>query len=172
MPIWRNSYALQLIPSFAAKLEEVVAFRAIGLDPGVGTGTPEERALFVELTRNRLTPSAASFSASPQRALLGFILDAYRLFTPILSALALMVYAFLTFILIRRRTGEVAWVALTALLILILARIAAIAYLNVTVFKVLPGSYLTDIYAPALAFVAITLLEGVDRIAGQIRSRK
>ncbi len=60
MPVWHNSYALDWIPSFGDKLAEVVGFRAIGLDAAPGIGTPEQLALFRELTGDQITPSRSA----------------------------------------------------------------------------------------------------------------
>ena len=55
LPVWHNSYIQPLLGTFGTKLEEMVGFRGVNLDPIASIGTPEQLDLFRELTGNRIT---------------------------------------------------------------------------------------------------------------------
>ncbi len=176
LPVWHNSYALQWVPSFANRLSEVASFRAVRIDPAPGTGTPDQLALFHELTRNGITPgdssAAGTFGSSTQGRLLNAILRAYQILNPLLAACALVAWGFLMVSLLRRRTELILWAAITGMLILGLSRIGAIAYMNVSSLQVPPGFYTEDAYPAMLAFIGLTSSWAADKIEGLRRAWK
>ena len=105
------------------------------------------------------------------RAILGFVLRVYQLLHPILAALALVTYGFLSFKLIRTRQIGTTWIVLTGLLIMFTARIALVSLLEATSLRIQPGTYLHEAYPPMLAFVALACLSGAERLARRTAGR-
>jgi hypothetical protein len=178
IPVWHNAYIRQLIPRFGEKLVEAATFQGVGLIPRPSEGTPEQLALFRQLTHTAIIPvkvppqpGSADDPAAGQpdrsilhRATLAFLLRIYRLVNPALAVVALLFYGLLTITVFRQRKQVELWLLLTGLLLLWSSRTGLVALIDVTSWRISAGEYLHEAYAPMLSFIAVACLAAVERL--------
>jgi hypothetical protein len=189
-PVLHFEYVVDALSAFGPKLADVVGFRDIGLDPIPSVATDEQQVLFRALTGNQLTPTGvfqpeveAVASDVPSDALpeqrrlatsrsvtLGIILRAYQTLTWPLAVIAILFYGYFTVGVVRTRVLNKTWLVLTALLLLLVARITLVSYLDVTSLRVSPGAYLHEVYPVMLSFAVIAPLAGLSQLGRSVHS--
>lgn len=60
LPVWHYSYVRPLLATFLTKLDGVVGFDGVRLDPSPSSGTPEQLAFYRGMTGNQVTPPEQS----------------------------------------------------------------------------------------------------------------
>lgn len=165
-PAWRWSRLPDLMARTLTGLRKSVdlsAFSALSPD---GNGTAADRALFSRMTSEPLAPGEGGFVTRQRVHLIGAFRWLYRLLT--VAAIFVAIARARSTLRARRPPS---WpmatvVGLGALLVLV--RVAGLAYLDLTAFPAFAPTYLASAYASALVVgIAVTLGRTPSSAAGQ-----
>jgi hypothetical protein len=162
MPPWVPGYGTAMLKAFARAALFTADFDGMSADPAPSTGNDSTQALYRMLTHDRIAP-LGTFSdvrvAGWKVSLLDRALGLYQAVMPILAVLALVAFILQIVEAIRRRSISEIWVVQAGLLGALLARLAMLAFIDVTSFPAVFPLYLTAAYPVLILFVFLALYE-------------
>lgn len=176
VPRWAPGDGKAMLRTFARAALFTASFDGMAADPAPSEGDDSTQALYRELTHDRIAPLEDTVRSgvgpdlhshldviAPRAALKVWLLDRalglYQVVMPILAVLAL--YSFIVQIVaaIRRRGISEIWVVQAGLLGALSARLAMLAFIDITSFPAIDPLYLTAAYPVLIVFVCLALVE-------------
>ena len=175
IPIWHRYYIKYLIPSIFDRMAALIKFEYISIDPIQSIGTEEQIALFKEVTREQVwspgTNLELSRSDGIRLSLARGILRLYQVLMPWLGIYSIVAYLILLYQFIRRRKYFISVIVLSSLLILTFTRVASLAFLDATSWKLAILAYLHPAHVIWLAFVFLAMVESFGIVRSCCRAK-
>jgi len=175
-PPWRNQYLALFTKSYWKGLTMLATLEEVEVMLMPSSGPPKRAELFQDLGRARLNPFMKNPDFPPRLEhqhyldelrldFLGFLNRCFKVVNPFLVGLGCIAFAGVVAMDFRKRTLHPILVISTVLLVLILLRLAFLAYISVTSFEAMKIRYLLPLYPFLYLVIFISLFR-----CGQILS--
>lgn len=163
MPPWRNKYLLPVVEKTWLGFRMLTAFSSMSSRSVSSMGSPDNKQLFQDLTREKLSdqiklPRQARLDQLKQ-SLQEKILLIYQIVTPFLATIALLAMGVWFFRSVRNRKPTPLGFIAVCVMMALFTRLLILAIIDVTSFPAVSVTYMSPLYPLLLLCYGLLLLE-------------